>query len=51
MKTIKIPTTNIEIPVPEFMNDGWWNIQAEWRLGKLTRLEYKKREEINDRKI
>ena len=47
MKIIKIPTTNIEIPVPEFMNDGRWDIQAEWRLGKLTRLEFKKKEEID----
>jgi hypothetical protein len=45
MKTIKIPTTDIEIPVPEFMNDGWWQINAEWRLGKLTKLEFKRKVE------
>jgi hypothetical protein len=44
MKTIKIPTTDIEIPVPEFMNDGWWQVNAEWRLGKLTKLEFIRKE-------
>jgi len=43
MKTIKIPITDIEIPIPEFMENGWWNIQAEWKLGKLTKLEYNKK--------
>jgi len=44
MKTIKIPTTDIEIPLPEFMNDGWWNVEAEWKLGKLSKVVFERKD-------